>query len=352
MNAATAQLITASAVPRIEGVIEIGIFSTGNLARDGASPNERLHGLVALAQRAEEAGFDVFAAGEAHNPPAVISSPLLLLAHIAGVTSRIKLSTAVSLITINDPVKLAEDVATLHHLIGDRLGIMLGRGVNTEIYPWYGLDPADTVAIAEERYELLRRLWTERNVDWQGEFRTPLDNFTLTPWPRADTLPEMWHASNRTKELVEQTARYGEGFFANYVQSSAEQAAPHVHYFRERYEAYGHGAAERAPVGSGAKIYVKPRSQDALREFQAQGFDLSKSPYDSLDDALRRSALTVGSPAQVLEKIAHFQELYGGYKRQLFSIDQPSGSIDQMIEQVDLIGEHILPELRRTYAYV
>lgn len=348
----TTELVRASATPRVKGVIETGIFSTGNLAREGASPNERLSGLVRLAQRAEEAGFDVFAVGEAHTPPAVISSPLLLLSHIAGVTSRITLSTAVSLITINDPVKLVEDIATLQHLIGDRLGLMLGRGVNTNIYHWYGLDPEDTVAIAEERYELIRRLWTEEDIDWEGRFRVPLDGFTVTPRPLTDELPEIWHTSIRTKELVEQTARYGDGFFANYVHFSAEQGAPHVHYFRERYQSYGHGPAESAPVGSGGKIYVKPRSQDALREFRAQGFDISKWKYESLEDALRRSALTVGSPAQVLEKIAHFQELYGGYQRQLFSIDQPGGTIEQMLEQVELIGELLLPELRRTYAYV
>lgn len=347
----TTRLTRASAVPRVQGVIETGIFSTGNLAgKTGASPTERLNALVLLARRAENAGFDVFAAGEAHTPPAVISSPLIVLSHIAGVTSGIKLSTAVSLITVNDPVKLAEDISTLEHLIGDRLGVMLGRGVNQDIYHWYGLDPTETVAIAEERYELFRRLWTEEKVDWEGRFRVPLDNFTLTPRPRA--LPEVWHTSIRTKELVEQTARYGEGFFANYVHFSAEQGAPHVRLFRERYEVYGHGPAETAPVGSGAKVYVKPRSQDALREFQEQGYDISKWKYHSLDEALRLSALTVGSPNQVLDKISHFQEMYGGYQRQFFSIDQPCGTIDQMLEQVDLIGEHVLPELRRAYDFV
>ncbi|WP_405395581.1 hypothetical protein [Microbispora hainanensis] len=131
----------------------------------------------------------------------------------------------------------------------------------------------------------------------------------------------------------------------------AEQAAPHVRYFRERYAAHGHGTAESAPVGSGAKVHVGLRSQDALREFEAQRPDLSKWPYDTLEEAIRHSALTVGSPAQVLDKIAHFQEQYGGYQRQMFSIDQPGGAFDQMLEQIDLLGEHILPALRAAYAH-
>ena len=334
--------------------MEIGIFSLGHAeseSLDRETVNQRVKGLVTLAVRAEEAGFDLFALGEYHAPPFVLSSPAVVLSHVAAVTSRIRLTTAVSLITINDPVKLAEDYSTVQHLSDGRLSLMFGRGISTDIYPWFGYAPADEVAIAEEHYELFRRIWTERELFWDGKFRAPLDNFTLTPQPLLPGLPEVWHTSIRTKELVEQAARYGEGFFANYVHFSAAQAAPYVHYFRERYAYYGHGAAKDAPVGSGAKVFVKPRSQDALREFKARGIDMSKWPtkYESVDEAIRISALTVGSPAQVLDKIATFQEAYGGYVRQLFSIDGPGDSIDSALEQIDLIGEHILPALRTLY---
>ncbi len=336
------------------GPYEVGVFSTGNLlGKIGATPHERLHGLVKVAQRAEEAGFDIFAVGEAHKPPAVISSPAVLLSYVAAATSRIRLSTAVTLITLNDPVKVAEDYSTLQHLAGGRLGIMIGRGVDTGSYKWYGLDPEETVAIATEKYDLLRRLWSEENIDWQGSYRPALEGFTVTPRPLTDTLPNIWHTSPRTKELVDVTARYGEGYFANYVRDTAENAARHVHYFRERYEVHGHGPAASAPVGSGAKVFVKPNSQDARRSWEEQGgsFDWEKWGFASLDDAFSRSATTVGSPQQVLDKIALFQEQYGGYQRQLFSIDQPGGTVDQMLEQIDLIGEHVLPRLRSAYAY-
>lgn len=331
---------------------EVGVFSTGNLlGKTRATPGERLHGLVKVAQRAEQAGFDIFAVGEAHKPPAVISSPAVLLAYVAAATATIRLSTAVTLITLNDPVKVAEEYSTLQNLCGGRLGLMIGRGVDTGAYKWYGLDPDETVAIATEKYELLRRLWSESKVDWTGAYRPALEEFTVTPRPLTDTLPGIWHTSPRTKEMTDVTASYGEGYFANYVRDTPEGVAEHVHYFRARYEAHGHGPAATAPVGSGAKIFIKPNSQDARSSWEAQGgnFDWEKWGFASLEDAFARSATTVGSPEQVLDKIGRFQELYGGYQRQLFSIDQPGGTVDQMLEQIDLIGEHILPVLRATY---
>lgn len=330
--------------------MEVGVFSLGTTASkfsDAVSTTARVDALVRMARHAEQAGFDFFAVGENHAPPSVLSSPAVVLAHIAAVTGRIGLSTAVSLITINDPVRLVEDFATVQHLSSGRLGLMFGRGVNPATYRWYGLDPADGVAIAEERYELFRRLWTDEDVHWDGKFRGALDGFTAIPRPPDARLPDIWHASIRTKDLVEQTARYGDGLLANYVHSSPGQASAHVHFFRERYEAFGHGPAALAPVGAGAKVYIRPRSQDARREFGEFGLDISKWPYDSLEEALRLSALTVGSPGEVLDKIALFQQAYGGYKRQLFSIDLPGSTIARTLEQIDLIGEYVLPELRR-----
>ncbi|MBM9469597.1 LLM class flavin-dependent oxidoreductase [Nakamurella leprariae] len=336
-------------------MLEIGIFSLGYAEAEDLDRhvvNDRVKGLVTLARRAEQAGFDTFALGEYHHPPFVLSSPAVVLGAIAAVTTTLRLTTSVSLITVNDPVKLAEDFSTVQHLSDGRLSIMFGRGISTDIYRWWGLAGEDTVAIAAEKNELFRRLWTERKLHWSGKYRAPLEDFTLTPQPLTAELPEIWQTSIRTKELVEQTARDADGFFANYVHFSAAQAAPHVHYFRERFEAHGHGAAGDAPVGSGAAVYVRRNSQDALREYRDRGIDLSTWPtkYDSLEHAVRESALTVGSPAQVLDKIATFQEAYGGYRRQLFSIDGRGGDIDRSIEQIELIGEHVVPELRKAYS--
>ncbi|MFL6156434.1 MAG: LLM class flavin-dependent oxidoreductase, partial [Marmoricola sp.] len=189
--------------------MEYGIFTVGDVTTDpttGRTPSEhqRIKDTVALAQKAEEVGLDVFATGEHHNPPfAAPANPPVLLAHIAAKTERIKLSTSTTLITTNDPVRIAEDYAYLQHLADGRMDLMLGRGNTGPVYPWFGRDIRDGIALAIENYALLHQLWREENVDWQGKFRTPLQGFTSTPRPLDGTPPFVWHGSIRSPEIAE-----------------------------------------------------------------------------------------------------------------------------------------------------
>ena len=121
----------------------------------------RLEARATIARRAEEVGLDVFASGEHHNPPFVPSSPTTMLGYLAAQTSRLILSTATTLITTNDPVKIAEDYAMLQHLADGRVDLMLGRGNTGPVYPWFGQDIRDGIPLAVENYALLRRLWRE-----------------------------------------------------------------------------------------------------------------------------------------------------------------------------------------------
>ena len=168
--------------------MQFGIFSVGDVTPDpttGRAPTEaeRIQAMVRIAVKAEEVGLDVFATGEHHNPPFVPSSPTTLLGYIGARTERLLLSTATTLITTNDPVKIAEDYAMLQHLTGGRVDLMLGRGNTGPVYPWFGQDIRDGIPLAVENYALLRRLWREDVVDWEGRFRTPLRGFTSTPRP-------------------------------------------------------------------------------------------------------------------------------------------------------------------------
>ena len=135
--------------------------------RSRPSEHERIRATVAIARKAEEVGLDVFATGEHHNPPFVPSSPTTTLAYIAAQTERIILSTSTTLITTNDPVKIAEDYATLQHLTDGRMDLM-GRGNTGPVYPWFGKDIRDGIPLAIENYALLRRLWTEDVVTWRA----------------------------------------------------------------------------------------------------------------------------------------------------------------------------------------
>ena len=167
---------------------------------DGRAPteHERIKNTVAIAEKAEEVGLDVFATGEHHNPPFVPSSPTTLLGYIAARTERIVLSTSTTLITTNDPVKIAEDFSVLQHLTDGRVDLMLGRGNTGPVYPWFGEDIRHAIPLTVEKYDLLRRLWREEVVDWEGRFRTPLQGFTLAPRPLDGVPPFVWHGSIRT----------------------------------------------------------------------------------------------------------------------------------------------------------
>src|SRR6202041_2267486 len=128
---------------------------TGRTPREA----ERIRATVEIAKKAEEVGLDVFATGEHHNPPFVPSSPTMMLGYIAARTEKLILSTATTLITTNDPVKIAEDFAMLQHLADGRVDLMLGRGNTGPVYPWFGKDIGQGIELAIENYHLLYRLW-------------------------------------------------------------------------------------------------------------------------------------------------------------------------------------------------
>jgi putative FMN-dependent luciferase-like monooxygenase len=332
--------------------MEFGIFGVGDLHADpraGHKPSEheRIHAITRIARHAEDAGFDVFAIGEHHNPPFISSSDPALLGYIAGRTSRITLSTATTLITTSDPVKIAEDFATLQHLAGGRVDLMLGRGNTAEVYPWFGQDSRQGIPLAVENYALLRRLWREENVDWQGRFRAPLQGFTAVPRPLNGTPPFVWHGSIRSPEIAEQAARYGDGFFVNNLFMTMDYFRQYVDFYRERYAHHGHGRPEDAIVGAGGAAYVRPRSQDAWSEYPAY---FHNAPVNQGLDPRQQSAetgLTVGSPDQVIDKVLTFPKYFGSYQRQLFGLDFGGVPEKTVHEMIDLLGEQVLPVLRR-----
>jgi putative FMN-dependent luciferase-like monooxygenase len=333
--------------------MQFGVFTVGDLTPDpttGTTPSEheRIKATVTIARKAEEVGLDVFATGEHHNPPFVPSSPTTTLAFIAAQTRRIVLSTATTLITTNDPVKIAEDYATLQHLADGRVDLMLGRGNTGPVYPWFGKDIRDGIALAIESYHLLHRLWREDLVDWEGRFRTPLQSFTATPRPLDGVPPFVWHGSIRSPEIAEQAAYYGDGFFANHIFWPAEHTRRMVALYRRRFEHYGHGTADQAIVGLGGQVFMRPRSQDAVAEFRPY-FD--KAPVygngPSLEEFTAQTPLTVGSPQQVIERTLGFREYVGDYQRQLFLLDHAGLPLKTVLEQLDLLGEHVVPVLRR-----
>ncbi len=306
--------------------MQFGIFSVSDITRNpvtGYTPSEaeRIAAIVQIARRADEVGLDVFAIGEHHNPPFFSSSPTTLLANIAAQTEQIVLSTAITLITTNDPVKIAEDYAMLQHLAKGRLDLMLGRGNTVPVYPWFGQDIHKGLELALENYNLLHRLWREDVVDWEGSFRTALQGFTSIPRPLDDVPPFVWHGAIRTPEIAEQAAYYGNGYFANHILAPNFHFKPLVDLYRQRFEHYGHGTKEQAIVGLGGQAFIAKRSQDAVEAFRPYFEEYPIFKGSSLDDFMERTPLTVGSPQEVIDKTLTFQEGFGDYQRQLWVVD-------------------------------
>jgi putative FMN-dependent luciferase-like monooxygenase len=338
------------------GAMQIGIFSVSDITRDpltGRTPSEaeRIDAIVRIARRADEVGLDVFAIGEHHNPPFVSSSPTTLLAHIAALTERIILSTAVTLITTNDPVKIAEDYAMLQHLAKGRLDLMLGRGNTVPVYPWFGQDIRKGLELALEHYNLLHRLWREDVLDWEGSFRTPLQGFTAIPRPLDDVPPFVWHGAIRTPEIAEQAAYYGNGYFANNLLAPNLHFKPLVELYRRRFAHYGHGTPEQAIVGLGGHAFIAKRSQDAVRRFRPyfEGSPIYGRSY-RLEEYMHATPMSVGSPQEVIEKTLTFQEGFGDYQRQLWVLDAMGLPVEMALEQVELLGTEVVPVLRREMA--
>src|SRR6201996_644067 len=336
--------------------MQFGIFSVSDITRSpitGHTPSEaeRINAIVQIARRADEVGLDVFAVGEHHNPPFFSSSPTTLLAHIAALTNRIVLSTAVTLVTTNDPVKIAEDYAMLQHLAGGRVDLMLGRGNTVPVYPWFGKDIREGVALALENYNLLHRLWREDVVDWEGRFRTPLQGFTSIPRPLDDVPPFVWHGSIRTPEIAEQAAFYGNGYFANNILAPKEHYQRLIRFYRQRFAHYGHGTEQQALIGLGGQAYLARNSQDAKKEFRPY---FNAAPVygngPSMEDFAEMTPLTVGSPQEVIDKTLTFREYFGDYQRQLWLMDHAGLPLGKVLDQLELLGGEVVPVLRKEIA--
>src|SRR5690625_728359 len=186
--------------------MQFGVFTIGDVTPDphtGKAPseNQRILDTVKIAKHAEQAGFEVFATGQHHNPPFVApGNPPVLLAYLAAQTEKLILSTATTLITTMDPVRLAEDYAYLQHLADGRVDLAMGRGNTGPVYPWFGKDIRQGIPLAVENYNLLYRLWRETEVRSEGRCGSPAQQHTATPRPLDDVAPFVAHGSTREND--------------------------------------------------------------------------------------------------------------------------------------------------------
>jgi len=292
------------------------IFHTPNpFTGKKPSTTARFREVIDNAVLAQELGFDGFGVGERHERPFISSAPPVVLSHIAARTSKIRLFTAVTTLSLLDPVRAYEDYATLDHLSGGRLELMIGKGNGAAQAELFHVTNADQWERNRESYELFRRLWREDKVTWSGQFRPSLDE--AETWPRPLQRPiRVWHGSATSKDSVELAAKWGDPLFSANVTNPIEPYAALVRYYRERWAFYGHDPAD-ALVGAGtAGYYAAKTSQDAiatyrpifearLAAFRRRGI---QPVFHSLEDAIERSSALIGSPQQIIEKVHRYHE--------------------------------------------
>ncbi|HWS34386.1 MAG TPA: LLM class flavin-dependent oxidoreductase, partial [Actinoplanes sp.] len=279
---------------------------------------QRLREVVDAAVLGEDLGFHGFAVGERHERPFLSSSPPVVLSHIAARTSRIRLFTGVTTLSLLDPVRAFEDYSTLDNLSGGRLELMIGKGNGAAQAQLFHVTVDDQWDRLRESYDLFRRLWREEKVTWEGRYRPSLTE--AETWPRPLQNPiTVWHGSATSRSSVDLAAQYGDPLFSANVTNPIEPYAELIDYYRERWAFHGHDpAAIRIGAGS-AGFYAARTSQEALDlyrpvyqarldAFRAVGV---QPVFPTLEDAVERSSILVGSPQQIIDKVHRYHERFG-----------------------------------------
>ena len=316
------------------------------------STRERFREVVDNAVLGEELGFDGYGVGERHERPFISSSPPVVLSHIAARTSRIRLWTAVTTLSLLDPVRAYEDYATLDHLSDGRLELIVGKGNGAAQAQLFHVTAADQWDRNAEGYELFRRLWREPKVTWEGRFRPSLTE--AETWPRP-LQPEItvWHGSATSRASVDLAARYGDPLFSANVTNPIEPYAELIDYYRQQWVQYGHDPA-RIRIGAGSAGYYAARnSQDAIDTYRpifarrlAAFRRVGVEPvFLTLEDAIERSSILVGSPQQIIDKVGRYHERFGHEVMHL-SADADGLTDKQHRATLELFQSDIAPALR------
>ncbi|ANY68347.1 luciferase [Paenibacillus sp. BIHB 4019] len=318
---------------------------------EALTTQQKFQNVLNQAVLAEKLGFDAYGVGERHGAPFLSSSPPVILTAIAARTSRIRLLTTVTVLSVLDPVRVAEDYATLDHLSGGRLELIIGKGNDPRHYPLFGITEEEQWESMAERYALLNRLWTEEEVSWEGRYRTPLDKVTTQPRPFQARIP-IWHGSASSPLSTELAAKYGEPIFSsNSFHPQAKYKALIDHY-RERWAFYGHDP-KNAVVGSGAgSLYLADTNEEAVRRYRPyynafQSTDSAKhnqSPFKDLEDNIANGPALVGSAEHVIEKILNYQQAFG---HEVLSISVDGLTEAEQREQMERFAADVIPVLKR-----
>lgn len=315
-------------------------------------PRDALQSLLRLAELTEELGYDAFGVGERHNAPYFTSSPPVILAAVAERTKRVELFTTVTVISQLDPLRAAEDYATLDQLSGGRLSLVIGRGQEYDRYKHFAQDYERQWDYTDERARLLRRLLDEQSVTWEGWSRAPLTGVTISPRPLQHRLP-IWHGSISSERTRRLAVELGDPFFIvnGFLDSGTYREA--VDGYRRLWTEHGRDPAD-AVVGAGNAIFAIDRDSARARR-QAEKYHASGTqavstvretgqPYLDVKQAAGPNGVAlVGSPAEITDRIAQHHEWYGN---ELMTIGITAADETDARKQLELFAAEVLPQVR------
>ena len=344
--------------------MHVGLLSLGDCLDDPVagtktSPAERHRAIVDQAVLAESLGFDSVWLGEHHFCDYVLAAPPVVLAAIAARTSRIRLGTGVTLLANLDPVRVAEDYATVDAISNGRVELSVGRGILVDTYEVFGQKIDESRERFRENLELLRRLWSETDVSWSGRFRTPLDRVTVEPRPVQAPHPPIWVGGGSSPASVDLAAELGLPLMLPSVLAPPAAFLPLVQRYRARWEAAGRAPVE-ARVGCCNHVHVAATSQAARegwRPYYANylGFvdriwnrrELinAKAVVDLDYERLLEGVAVCGSPAEVVDRIAATRETLG-LDLHLSMFDLGGLPPARVAETAELFATQVLPHLR------
>jgi probable LLM family oxidoreductase len=338
---------------------EIGIYSFVELTPDPATgkmitPAERLRDLLETIELADQVGLDVFGLGEHHRHEFVSSSPVVILAAAAARTKTIRLSTAVTVLSSDDPVRVFQNFATLDLLSQGRAEIMAGRGSFIESFPLFGYDLNDYDDLFSEKLDLLLKLRESERVTWRGKHRPPIDDLGIYPRPFQETLP-VWIAVGGTPESAVRAGTLGLPMALAIIGGMPERFAPLVNLYRQAAQEAGHDPAQ-LPLSINSHGFIADDSQQAADEYfpsfqvmmnkigRERGWPPITRQQFEASRTLRGSDF-VGSPDEIIEKIL-FQHKIFNHQRLLLQLGIGTIPHAKMMHAIELLGTKIAPVVR------
>jgi probable LLM family oxidoreductase len=339
--------------------MELGIYTFGELTPDPhtghtISPQQRVRQLVEEIELADQVGLDVFGLGEHHRPDFVVSAPAVVLAAAAERTENIKLSSAVSVLSSDDPVRVFQDFATLDLLSGGRAEIMAGRGSFIESFPLFGYDTGDYNELFAEKLALLIKIREENPVSWGGGHRAAIDARGVYPRPLQDEIP-IWVAVGGTPESAARAGLLGLPMALAIIGGMPERFAPMADLYRRAAEQAGNADKAKLSINSHGLIAddAKEAADIAFPSFAAmmdkigkeRGWPpMTRAQFDASTDL--RGANFVGSPEQIVEKILFQHEIFG-HDRFLVQFSVGTLPHERIMRSIELFGTEVAPVVRK-----